>query len=81
MEGDGYFIEPTVFSNVTDDMRIAKEEVRTLHAEKNCQYDSILFFVVDFRAGTVDPQVQDDGGGTGASQQDALRSRRCRHHQ
>ena len=23
----GYFIQPTVFSNVTDDMRIAKEEV------------------------------------------------------
>lgn len=23
----GFFIEPTVFSNVTDDMRIAKEEV------------------------------------------------------
>ena len=27
MDGDGYFIEPTVFSNVTDEMRIAKEEV------------------------------------------------------
>lgn len=25
----GFFIEPTVFSNVTDDMRIAKEEVFT----------------------------------------------------
>lgn len=24
----GYFIQPTVFSNVTDDMTIAKEEVR-----------------------------------------------------
>jgi retinal dehydrogenase len=24
----GFFIEPTVFSNVKDDMRIAKEEVR-----------------------------------------------------
>ena len=23
----GYFIEPTVFSNVTDDMTIAKEEI------------------------------------------------------
>lgn len=23
----GYFVEPTVFSNVTDDMDIAKEEV------------------------------------------------------
>ena len=26
----GYFVEPTVFSNVTDDMRIAKEEVQLL---------------------------------------------------
>jgi acyl-CoA reductase-like NAD-dependent aldehyde dehydrogenase len=26
----GYFIKPTVFSNVTDNMRIAKEEVRSL---------------------------------------------------
>jgi hypothetical protein len=25
--GDGYFIKPTVFSGVTDNMRIAKEEV------------------------------------------------------
>lgn len=24
----GFFIEPTVFSNVTDDMKIAREEVR-----------------------------------------------------
>ena len=28
-KGDkGYFVEPTVFSDVSDDMRIAKEEVR-----------------------------------------------------
>lgn len=25
---EGYFIEPTVFADVTDNMRIAKEEVR-----------------------------------------------------
>jgi retinal dehydrogenase len=25
---EGYFIQPTIFSNVTDNMRIAKEEVR-----------------------------------------------------
>lgn len=24
---DGYFIEPTLFTNVTDDMKIAKEEI------------------------------------------------------
>lgn len=27
---DGLFVEPTVFSNVTDDMSIAKDEVRLL---------------------------------------------------
>ncbi len=27
IKGDGWFIEPTVFSNVTDDMTIAKEEI------------------------------------------------------
>lgn len=26
-DGDGYFIEPTVFSNVSEDMRIVKEEI------------------------------------------------------
>lgn len=26
----GFFIEPTVFADVTDDMRIAKEEVRSI---------------------------------------------------
>ena len=28
----GYFVEPTVFSNVQDDMRIAKEEVCVMAA-------------------------------------------------
>lgn len=27
----GYFVYPTVFSNVTDDMRIAKEEVNIIY--------------------------------------------------
>jgi len=27
VEGKGFFVEPTVFADVTDDMRIAKEEV------------------------------------------------------
>jgi acyl-CoA reductase-like NAD-dependent aldehyde dehydrogenase len=27
---EGYFIQPTVFSSVSDSMRIAKEEVRVL---------------------------------------------------
>lgn len=28
---EGYFVEPTVFADVTDDMRIAKEEVSKLN--------------------------------------------------
>lgn len=27
----GYFIKPTIFSNVTDDMSIAKDEVTSFH--------------------------------------------------
>ena len=27
VDGDGYFIQPTVFADVQDDMRIAKEEI------------------------------------------------------
>lgn len=31
-KGDkGYFVEPTVFADVTEDMRIGKEEVRGLY--------------------------------------------------
>lgn len=34
-KGDkGYFIENTVFSDVTDNMRIAKEEVCSVHGHK-----------------------------------------------
>lgn len=43
----GFFIEPTVFSNVTDDMRIAKEEVLT-HVGKillECPKYYVLSFV------------------------------------
>lgn len=28
---EGYFVQPTVFSNVTDNMTIAKDEVSVLH--------------------------------------------------
>jgi hypothetical protein len=41
----GFFIEPTVFSNVTDDMRIAKEEVWT-----TCSYRSHILLGVVSRA-------------------------------
>lgn len=28
---EGFFVKPTVFANVTDQMTIAQEEVRTIH--------------------------------------------------
>lgn len=36
----GFFIEPTVFSNVTDDMRIAKEEVFTHLGQEHHKFES-----------------------------------------
>lgn len=30
LEGKGYYVKPTVFADVKDDMHIAKEEVREL---------------------------------------------------
>ena len=47
----GFFIEPTVFSNVTDDMRIAKEEVFT-HMSKiilECLEHDFFCFVYSLR--------------------------------
>lgn len=42
----GYFIEPTVFSNVTDNMTIAKDEVYTYHTHaRTCIYD--MFHILD----------------------------------
>ena len=32
---EGYFVEPTVFADVTDDMRIAKEEVKIANNLRN----------------------------------------------
>ena len=66
MDGDGYFIEPTVFSNVTDEMRIAKEEVLSSPKVffKSLNLYSSLF--VDFWTCSVNSEVQNNGGGTGA---------------
>lgn len=54
---EGYFVQPTVFADVTDDMRIAKEEVTIfdpyflyellLHGA-NRFYSRILVSVADF---------------------------------
>lgn len=52
----GFFIEPTVFSNVTDDMKIAKEEVCE-YFDKNFKYCNILF--QDLRSCSIHLQVQD----------------------
>lgn len=38
----GYFIEPTVFSNVTDNMTIAKDEVYTYHTHAHAIYDMYI---------------------------------------
>lgn len=38
----GYFIQPTVFSNVTDDMRIAKEEVNKFMTV--CTFTGVFLF-------------------------------------
>ena len=39
--GNGYFVESTVFSNVQDDMRIAKEEVSFVTSFVSCGTNSI----------------------------------------
>lgn len=57
---DGYFVEPTVFADVTDNMRIAKEEVLMIFSlQSNVFYLSI--FMIDFRPGSDDPEVQHNG--------------------
>ena len=41
----GYFIKPTVFSDVTDNMRIAKEEVRSFNSMgAECTYQTFLSY-------------------------------------
>jgi hypothetical protein len=37
----GYFIQPTVFTDVQDDMRIAKEEVKPTALVRHLQYDNL----------------------------------------
>jgi acyl-CoA reductase-like NAD-dependent aldehyde dehydrogenase len=44
---EGYFIEPTVFSDVTDNMRIAKEEVRILISQSLEMLKMQCFFMVN----------------------------------
>lgn len=39
----GYFVQPTVFADVQDDMTIAKEEVRNITFEVNSCRCSLMF--------------------------------------
>lgn len=67
----GYFIEPTVFSNVTDNMKIAAEEVRFIDRKprKSLTFNTDkLHFCIDFRSSAIDFKIQDLGRGHRACQ-------------
>lgn len=59
----GYFIEPTVFSNVTDNMKIAAEEVNEKIIIQKFLYSrfNFGFMFIDFRTRSIDIQIQDIG--------------------
>lgn len=66
----GFFVEPTVFSNVTDDMTIAREEVCVIcllfYGEPICSYICLFAVVIaDIRSRPIDFQVQDPRRGFG----------------
>lgn len=53
---EGFFVEPTVFSNVTDNMKIAREEV-SVYLLQNYEAMKLQnrFFFADFRSSSIDP--------------------------
>ena len=51
----GYFIQPTIFSGVEDQMQIAREEVNIPCIHK--QISTAIFFV-DFRSSNVDLEIR-----------------------
>lgn len=67
---EGFFVEPTIFSNVTDNMSIAQEEVICLvlllffFASLELKSISFVFFFwlsfdkIDFRSGTINFEIQ-----------------------
>ena len=62
----GYFIQPTVFADVTDDMRIAQEEVfltfsNDIYCLERLQLQMIWFLFIDFRSGSADYEILFDG--------------------
>lgn len=58
----GYFIEPTVFSNVTDNMKIAAEEVNLIITLFSFLETKICVFFIDIRTSAIDFEIQDVGG-------------------
>lgn len=75
----GYFVQPTVFTNVTDDMKIAKEEVRHERGPRNnftrsnVSYNLSVLVFLDFWSRYVGPQVSHRGRGCEACEQHHLR--------
>lgn len=54
---EGFFVEPTIFSNVTDNMTIAQEEV--IHFYYNqLSYGLSIILLVDFRSSAIDFEIQ-----------------------
>lgn len=54
----GFFVEPTIFSNVTDNMTIAQEEVNIFVDRNHFTIIIICFlFCVDFRTGSIDSKI------------------------
>lgn len=47
---EGYFVKPTVFSNVTDDMTIAQEEVSFVSCWflSRCHFSYTAFYLISF---------------------------------
>lgn len=55
----GFFIQPTVFSDVTDDMKISREEVWKPIGEYFFEFSlSTISFPIDFRSSSIDFEVQ-----------------------
>lgn len=58
---EGYFVEPTVFAGVTDEMRIAKEEVRVPVKPPQHSISYLYTFISDFWSRSNYFQIQLDG--------------------
>lgn len=56
----GFFIQPTVFSDVTDDMTISREEVRKVWTKFSYSIYK-MGFSTDFRSGAIDFEIQNTG--------------------